>query len=107
MTGDQTKKVRIFDLARPDADPRYLVAKGGETAHERTVKSVVWLPEGRQIVSGGEDGVVKSAVLASPPKSLLLTSWTAGGTCAATSLSIQSNSPMRLLLLSSLRLPGH
>lgn len=58
VTGDQTKKIRIFDLARPDADPRYLVAKGAETAHEKTVKSVVWLSDGRQIVSGGEDGVI-------------------------------------------------
>jgi WD40 repeat protein len=46
-------------LSRPDADPRFLTAKDCETAHEKTVKSVVWLPEGRQIVSGGEDGVVK------------------------------------------------
>jgi serine-threonine kinase receptor-associated protein len=59
VTGDQTKKIRIFDLSRPDADPRYLTAKDSETAHEKTVKSVVWLPEGSQIVSGGEDGVVK------------------------------------------------
>ena len=59
MTGDQTKKIRIFDLARPDADPRYLTTKDSETAHEKTVKSVVWLPDGRQIVSGGEEGVVK------------------------------------------------
>lgn len=58
VTGDQTKKIRIFDLSRPDADPRYLVAKNMETAHEKFVKSVVWLPDGRQIVSGGEDGVV-------------------------------------------------
>ncbi|CAG8511340.1 11640_t:CDS:2 [Acaulospora colombiana] len=58
VTGDQTKKIRIFDLARPDADPRHLVAKGGETAHEKTVKSVVWLHDGRQIVSAGEDGVL-------------------------------------------------
>jgi serine-threonine kinase receptor-associated protein len=61
VTGDQTKKIRIFDLARPDADPRYLTAQGSETAHEKTVKSVVWLPnhDNRQIVSAGEDGVVK------------------------------------------------
>lgn len=58
VTGDQTKKIRIFDLSRPDGDPRFLTAKDSETAHEKTVKSVVWLPEGRQIVSGGEDGVV-------------------------------------------------
>ncbi|KAG9054592.1 hypothetical protein FS842_004725 [Serendipita sp. 407] len=58
VTGDQTKKIRIFDLGRPDADPKYLMGKGIETAHEKTVKSAVWLPEGHQIVSAGEDGVV-------------------------------------------------
>lgn len=61
VTGDQLKKMRIFDLARPDADPRFLTAAGSDSAHEKTVKSVVWLPDGRQIVSGGEDGVIRLA----------------------------------------------
>jgi len=58
VTGDQTKKIRLFDLERPDADPRYFTRPGGETAHEKTVKSVVWLAKDQQIVSGGEDGIV-------------------------------------------------
>jgi serine-threonine kinase receptor-associated protein len=60
VTGDQTKKIRIFDLSRPDADPRFLNAPGSDSAHEKIVKSVVWLPDGNQIVSGGEEGKVQS-----------------------------------------------
>lgn len=59
VTGDQTKKIRIFDLSRPDADPRFLNVAGSDLAHEKTVKSVVWLPDGKQIVSAGEDGKVQ------------------------------------------------
>lgn len=59
VTGDQTKKIRIFDLSRPDADPRFLNATGSDSAHEKIVKSVVWLPDGNQIVSAGEDGRVQ------------------------------------------------
>ncbi|KIJ44358.1 hypothetical protein M422DRAFT_30496 [Sphaerobolus stellatus SS14] len=57
MTGGQEKKVRIFDLHRPDAEPDFFGA-GGANAHEGTVKSVVWVNE-RTGVSAGEDGLVK------------------------------------------------
>ena len=58
-TGDQEKKIRIFDLNRPDADPRFLTPRGKDYAHEKTVRSVVWLPDSNTIVSGGEDGAVQ------------------------------------------------
>lgn len=58
-TGDQEKKIRIFDLNRPDADPRFLTPKGKDFAHEKTVRSVVWLLDSNIIVSGGEDGAVQ------------------------------------------------
>jgi serine-threonine kinase receptor-associated protein len=59
VTGDQEKKIRIFDLNRPDAEPRFLTPQGKDFAHEKTVKSVVWLPDSKTIVSGGEDGAIQ------------------------------------------------
>ena len=66
LTGGQEKKLRIFDLARPDADPLYLVGKGEEEgakgkAHDGTIRSVVWdTQDGNVAVSAGEEGVVRS-----------------------------------------------
>ncbi|KIY61833.1 WD40 repeat-like protein [Cylindrobasidium torrendii FP15055 ss-10] len=57
LTGGQEKKVRMFDLARPDAEPDYLTESAG-LAHEGTVKSVVWVGD-HTGVSAGEDGLVK------------------------------------------------
>ncbi|KAL7414180.1 WD40-repeat-containing domain protein [Mrakia frigida] len=65
LTGGQEKKLRIFDLARPESDPLYLVGKGdpeGEKgkAHDGTVRSVVWdTQDGNVAVSAGEEGVVR------------------------------------------------
>ncbi|KAJ3726271.1 WD40-repeat-containing domain protein [Lentinula raphanica] len=57
LTGGQEKKVRIFDIGRPDADPDFLGDTGG-LAHDATVKSVVWV--GDHIgVTAGEDGHIK------------------------------------------------
>jgi len=57
LTGGQEKKVRIFDLARPDAEPEFL-CDNGPLSHEGTVKSVIWI--GEHIgVTGGEDGKIK------------------------------------------------
>jgi WD40 repeat protein len=58
LTGGQEKKVRVFDLRRPDAEPDFLRGAGGTTAHEGTVKSVVWINEWNG-VTAGEDGSVK------------------------------------------------
>lgn len=57
LTGGQEKKVRVFDLHRPDAEPDFL-GEGGALAHEGMVKSVVWVGENTG-VSAGEDGFVK------------------------------------------------
>lgn len=57
LTGGQEKKVRIFDLARPDAEPDFLLDPG-PLSHEGTVKSVVWVGE-HTGVSAGEDGMIK------------------------------------------------
>ncbi|KAI6038996.1 WD40-repeat-containing domain protein [Pisolithus marmoratus] len=56
VTGGQEKKVRIFDLRRPDAEPQFL-CDGQPTAHEGTVKSVVWIGD-QTVVSAGEDGML-------------------------------------------------
>lgn len=58
LTGGQEKKVRIFDLTRPDAAPDFLGGMPGEACHDGTVKSVVWVGENIGI-SAGEDGHVK------------------------------------------------
>jgi WD40 repeat protein len=58
LTGGQEKKVRVFDLRRPDAEPEFLGGAGAGTAHEGTVKSVVWINESN-CVTAGEDGAVK------------------------------------------------
>ncbi|KAE9394064.1 WD40 repeat-like protein [Gymnopus androsaceus JB14] len=58
LTGGQEKKVRIFDIGRPDADPDFLSESGGGTSHDATVKSVVWVGE-HTGVTAGEDGKIK------------------------------------------------
>ncbi|KDQ59466.1 hypothetical protein JAAARDRAFT_33037 [Jaapia argillacea MUCL 33604] len=57
LTGGQEKKVRMFDLGRPDAEPDFLL-DGGPLSHDGTVKSVVWVGE-HTGVTAGEDGMVK------------------------------------------------
>jgi len=58
LTGGQEKKARIFDLARPDAPPDFLGGDSNATAHDGTIKSVVWV--GEYIgVTAGDDGQVK------------------------------------------------
>lgn len=59
VTGGQEKKVRIFDLSKPDADPVFLADTTG-TAHEGTVKSVVAVSD-TLVATAGEDGYVKCA----------------------------------------------
>ncbi|KAF7440808.1 hypothetical protein PC9H_001156 [Pleurotus ostreatus] len=57
LTGGQEKKVRIFDVGRPDADPDFLL-DGGTLSHDGMVKSVVWVGDHTGI-SAGEDGYIK------------------------------------------------
>lgn len=48
--------MRIFDLHKPDAEPIFLGA--ADTAHDGTIKSVVWIDEWNT-VTAAEDGSVK------------------------------------------------
>jgi serine-threonine kinase receptor-associated protein len=57
LTGGQEKKVRIFDIGKPDAEPDIL-SEGGGLSHDGTIKSVVWFDENTG-VSGGEDRIIK------------------------------------------------
>jgi serine-threonine kinase receptor-associated protein len=57
LTGGQEKKVRIFDLGRPDAEPDIL-SEGSGLSHDGTIKSVVWFGDDTG-VSAGEDGLIK------------------------------------------------
>ena len=57
LTGGQEKKVRIFDLNRPDAEPDFL-CDNGPLSHEGTLKSVVWVGD-HTGVTAGEDGRIK------------------------------------------------
>ncbi|KAF8633712.1 hypothetical protein AX17_004370 [Amanita inopinata Kibby_2008] len=57
LTGGQEKKVRIFDLHRPDAEPDFLCDSGTHT-HEGVIKSVVCVGESTGITAG-EDGKIK------------------------------------------------
>ncbi|KAF8162978.1 serine/threonine kinase receptor associated protein [Crassisporium funariophilum] len=57
LTGGQEKKVRIFDLSRPDVEPDFL-CDSGLLSHDGTIKSVVWVGE-HTGVTAGEDGRIK------------------------------------------------
>lgn len=61
LTGGQEKKVRIFDIGKPDAEPDIL-SEGGGLSHDGTIKSVVWYDENTG-VSGGEDRIIKWVIV--------------------------------------------
>ena len=58
LTGGQEKKVRMFDIGRPDAEPDFLFEGGNTLSHDGTVKSVVWVGD-HTGVTAGEDGMIK------------------------------------------------
>ncbi|KZT11506.1 serine/threonine kinase receptor associated protein [Laetiporus sulphureus 93-53] len=58
LTGGQEKKVRMFDLGRPDAEPDIFSDNGSNISHDGTVKSVVWVGD-HTGVTAGEDGLLK------------------------------------------------
>ena len=58
LTGGQEKKVRMFDIGRPDAEPDFLLEGGNTLSHDGTVKSVVWVGD-HTGVTAGEDGMIK------------------------------------------------
>lgn len=55
LTAGQEKRIRLFDINRPDAEPGFV---GGEAAHDGVIKSVLWVDESGG-VSGGDDGFIK------------------------------------------------
>ncbi|KAI0303405.1 WD40 repeat-like protein [Multifurca ochricompacta] len=57
LTGGQEKKVRIFDLGKPNAEP-VVLHEGDELSHNGMIKSVVWFDENTG-VSAGEDKIIK------------------------------------------------
>jgi len=57
ITGGQEKRVRIFDIHRPDAPPDFLEDTSG-LAHEGAVKSVICVDENLG-VTAGEEGNIK------------------------------------------------
>ena len=61
LTGGNEKKIRLFDLNRPEAEGVFLrdpsVGGAGEEAHGGTVKGLVWIDGGA--VSVSEDRTVK------------------------------------------------
>lgn len=62
MTGGHEKKLRLFDLSKPDEEPNYLGEKSlGGLAHDGNIKSVVrQRGNGEEIVvSAGEDKIIK------------------------------------------------
>ena len=62
LTGGQEKKVRMFDLRRPEAEPEFFFESGATLSHEGTVKSVVWVGE-HTGVTAGEDGLIKCVIM--------------------------------------------
>lgn len=63
ITGGHEKKLRLFDLERPDAEPSFLRETAGSTSeavHAGNIKSVVWERRGEEeVVSAAEDRTVK------------------------------------------------
>jgi serine-threonine kinase receptor-associated protein len=62
VTGGHEKKLRLFDLSKPDDEPSYLGEKSlGGLAHDGNIKSVVrQRGQGEEtVVSAGEDKIIK------------------------------------------------
>lgn len=63
LTGGHEKKLRLFDLSRPEEEASYLSEKSlaNGMAHDGNIKSVVWQRgEGEgTVVSAGEDKTIK------------------------------------------------
>ena len=54
-TGGYEAVVRLYDLQRPDADPRKLQMPG----YTSRIKKLVWSPDGRQLYMGSDDGLLR------------------------------------------------
>lgn len=63
LTGGNEKKLRLFDLNKPEAEPT-LLSRGDssqDTAHDGVIKSLVWerTADQNSVISVGEDKIVK------------------------------------------------
>lgn len=59
LTAGHEKKIRLFDLARPDAPPVLLLKDGSDVSHDGVIKSIVWDKERAMAVSAGDDRMVR------------------------------------------------
>lgn len=59
VTGGNEKKVRLFDLTRPDAAPSFMKRGANNEAHDGTIKSVIWDAERAVGVSAGDDKAIR------------------------------------------------
>lgn len=62
MTGGHEKKLRLYDLSKPDQEPSFLTEKSlNGLAHDGTIKGVVrQRSQGEEVVvSAGEDKIIK------------------------------------------------
>jgi len=53
LTGGQDKILRIFDLAKPEAEPLQL------EGHSQPIKIALWCKDNNTIISGGQDSVLR------------------------------------------------
>jgi len=59
LTAGHEKKIRLFDLAKPDADPSFLLRNGSDLSHDGVIKSIVWDRSRAMAVSAGDDKTVR------------------------------------------------
>ncbi len=59
LTAGHEKKVRLFDLTRPGAEPSFLRRPGGGDAHDGVIKSVIWDADRAVGVSAGDDKLIR------------------------------------------------
>jgi serine-threonine kinase receptor-associated protein len=59
LTAGNEKKVRLFDLTRPDAPPSFMKRGPNNEAHDGTIKSVIWDADRAVGVSAGDDKAVR------------------------------------------------
>jgi len=59
LTAGHEKKIRLFDLTRPDANPVVLTKEGSDVSHDGVIRSVVWDRARAVAVSAGDDRMVR------------------------------------------------
>lgn len=61
LTAGHEKKIRLFDLGKPEEDASLLKDSSTDTAHDGVIKSIVWQRGDGEYtaISAGEDKIVK------------------------------------------------